>query len=257
MTARAWLFLVATFTACQWNDGRSPSRESAVDAPHGSPADAHAVVPDGASPVDAPDTTTCTLVPQTGCDAATPACDLTAANDGTVACRTVTLPGGSGDHCPHDTDCQIGYTCVHDGVAADEPRCMPFCAHDADCAGVGSRCAIGLVDDHGNALSLDVCSTSCALIEQTGCPSGMGCLDFEDPAGDYTDCAYMGTQANGTICTSPTDCHPGATCVTSGATSKCEAYCVVGAANGCTGTKTCNGFATPLVIGGVEYGSCH
>jgi hypothetical protein len=240
--------MIAMLTACEWSDGRAPHQQS---------VDAHVTTRhDAADEVDAPHAAACTLLPQDGCSGAEPACDLTAANDGTTTCRAVTAAGAGADHCPASTDCKTGYTCVHDGVTADVPRCMPFCAHDTDCNGVGSRCTVALVDNQGHDIHVEVCSTSCALVAQTGCPVGMGCIGNVDAAGDYTDCEYMGTTANGRTCTSSTDCRPGSDCITTGSISACEAYCVVGGSACATG-KTCTDFDPPMVIGGVTFGSCH
>jgi cysteine-rich repeat protein len=209
---------------------------------------------DGCSPTCEVETpTACMLVPQGGCTGQAPACDL--ADGGTTACRAVTAQGTSNSHCSVATACKAGYTCVNDDSNL-APWCMRFCAHDSDCNGAGSRCVIGLSDANGDPLNVDVCSNSCNLDTQTGCPSGMGCLGHNATAGDFTDCAYMGTAADGHACTSSVECRPGSACVTSGSTSTCMSYCVVGAAGGCL-AGTCVGFVSPLVIGAVEYGACN
>ncbi len=196
----------------------------------------------------------CVLVPQSGCSGTTPACDLAAADDGTVDCRAVTKQGTSDDHCVAATDCKAGFTCVHDTVAADAPWCSRFCVADATCTGTGSRCLDELTDN-GGADVATVCTNACKPVEQTGCPSGMGCLGFIDAGGDYTDCEYMSDIADGDPCVHSIDCTPGSACVESAGTATCEPYCTVGDDTPCA--DTCVGFTTPLVIGGVEIGACN
>jgi hypothetical protein len=194
------------------------------------------------------------LLPQAGCDGATPACDLTATDDGSTACRPVTSQGTSNDHCSVDTACKAGYTCVHDG--ANLPFCSRFCAQDVDCLGIGSRCVDELVDGNDHPIDVYTCSNACDPYAQSGCPSGMGCLGFDDGANDYTDCEYMGGKADGAACAHSIECSEGAQCVTiGGGAAMCEPTCIVGNSSSCD-AGTCVGFTSPLVIGGVEYGAC-
>ena len=85
----------------------------------------------------------CVLVPQSGCTGATPACDLTIPYDGTTECRAVTKQGASASHCPLDTDCKTGFTCLSDV----DPTNLPWCARlqcelrPATDVGLGSFCA--------------------------------------------------------------------------------------------------------------------
>jgi cysteine-rich repeat protein len=211
---------------------------------------------DGCSPTCQHETAaSCGLIPQSGCSGTTPACDLTPADDGNTACRAVTAQGTSNSHCTVDTACKSGYTCVHDSDAAATPWCMRFCAHDSDCNGTGSRCVIGLSDAQGNSLNVDVCSNSCDVYTQSGCPSGMGCQGFDATGGDYTDCAYMDGKADGAACTSSLECSSGSLCVDDGANKLCSPYCIVGDDTTCD-LGSCVGFTSPLNIGAVEYGAC-
>jgi hypothetical protein len=252
----AWLLFCC---ACHFGDNRAAPRSGEMpDA--GSPfmpADAAHEQPDASHmppPPPPPDGGTlppaCTLVPQSGCGSAEPACDLTAADDGTVECREVTKQGVSNDHCSALTDCKTGYTCTHDAANVGTPWCARFCETDADCLGVGSRCTIELAGAQNQPLDVDVCSNSCDLVEQTRCPSGMACIGYVDGSGDYTDCDYAGTAQAGDACTTALDCSAGTTCV--GGT--CAWYCETD--DDCDADQTCTPFATPLVIGNIEYGSC-
>lgn len=210
---------------------------------------------DGCSPTCQVETATaCSIVPQSGCSGATPACDVD--DDGDTSCRAVTSQGTSNHHCTTDTACKEGYTCLGDGVATHTPWCARFCLADGDCTGTGSRCVIGLVAQ-GVPLNVSVCSNACDPYGQSGCPSGMGCLGFSATAGDYSDCRYMGTKLEGQSCTGHTDCSPGLTCIGSNASAVCMKYCIVGNANTCGAGKSCIGFVGNLTLGAVEYGACN
>lgn len=209
---------------------------------------------DGCSPTcQVEQTGACALFPQGGCSGNTPACDLTEIEDGSTECRAVTVAGTSDSRCAARTACAPGYTCVGD-IGVDS-ACMPFCADDADCQGVGSRCAFGLVNDNADPLGVSVCSNACSLVAQTGCPSGMGCLGFEASSGDYTDCRVMGTTNVGGSCQASTDCRPGMLCVDVSGSARCYAYCRTSL--DCGVLEDCVPFASTLTIGGDEYGFCY
>lgn len=211
---------------------------------------------DGCSPICMVETAAaCSIVPQSGCSGATPACDIGGID--VTECRAVTSQGTSNNHCSVSTACKAGYTCISDDDPQNTPWCARFCITDADCTGTGSRCTTGLVDENNDPLNVKVCSNACNPVAQSGCPSGMGCLAQNDAAGDYTDCRYMGTTPDGGSCMKSTDCLEGSTCVTVGGVNTCHAYCVVGDDTTCTGGDVCGGFSSPLVIGTTEYGICH
>ena len=252
MTYFRWLAAVGLVAGCGFGDnnvarGRPDGGLLGPDActtcsPHDAP-----------TPIDAPHVAACELLPQAGCGSAE-ACDLTAADDGTVGCRAVTSQGTSNNHCSVDTACRAGYTCVHDG--ANSPWCSRFCDHDSDCTGTGSRCVDQLEDHNAQPLAVFTCSNACNPYGQTGCPTGMGCLGFDDGTNDFTDCEYMTGKPDGAACTTSIDCTPGSECVLIGAAKTCRSTCIVGNANTCDVDQTCSGFTSPLVIGGVEYGAC-
>lgn len=206
---------------------------------------------DGCSPMCQTETATaCGLLPQSGCSGATPACDLTSAGDGSTACRAVTTQGTSNDHCPVDSACKAGYTCVHDSLA-DAPWCARFCATDSGCSGTGSRCVDAL--DSTNVLT---CSNACDPYGQTGCPVGMGCMAYQAAMGDFTDCLYQGAVPQAGTCTTDRDCEDGLACVSDGSGKTCQPYCVVGNSSTCFAGETCAAFVNPLVIGTTQYGVC-
>ena len=76
-----------------------------------------------------------------------------------------------------------------------------------------------------------------------------------------TDCtAPPGTGGQGAACVDNGDCRGGFACIDpdgpGGVGSQCLHWCDVAAGTGCPGATTCFGFATPLLVGGREYGVC-
>ena len=248
------LLLCCVVVGCGFGDNNVRRHTEATPDASTVGGDASMVIADAAP--DATVMPACTLIPQAGCTGTTPACDLTAADDGTVECRAVIHQGTANDHCDLATDCKAGYTCVHDHGSTNRGWCDRFCASDSICTGTGSRCTIDLVGNNGQDLGIDVCSNACDPYGQTGCPTGMGCLAFDSSGGDYTDCEYMGSVQDGDPCTSPTQCLAGSTCVGSAGNKTCEQYCIAGNDSTCPGDLFCESFASPLVIGSIEYGSC-
>ncbi|NVB78396.1 MAG: hypothetical protein HOV81_08400 [Kofleriaceae bacterium] len=216
----------------------------------GTQPDGRVIEPTVDAPVDAAGGAACTLVPQSGCSGATPACDLDAAGD--TYCRAVTSQGTSNNHCSTATACKDGYTCVGDGTT-NAAVCSRFCTQDTDCTGTGSRCVDDLTQN--NVVVASVCSNACDPYGQTGCPTGMGCVPYLDSAGSFTDCEYVGTQQVGQSCTYSADCDDGLICVISNNVKTCRELCIVGNNATCS-SGSCSGFTTPLTIGTVTYGSC-
>jgi hypothetical protein len=253
-----WLACAAILGGCDFGDNEQV-RQGPPDAAGGS-ALLDAAVPDSAAEIDAAVTDAatvmaCSLVPQGGCSGATPACDLTSADDGSTECRSVTSQGTSNDHCASATACKAGYSCVHH-ESTDTPWCARFCLHDSGCSGTGSRCVIGLTNASGTPIGVSVCSNACDPYGQTGCPSGMACLPYDASAGDFTDCVYAGTEPDGHACTSSEQCERGSMCVDTAGNLACRAMCIVGDSSSCAAGETCTAFISPIVIGAVEYGGC-
>ena len=254
MTYLRWLAALGLVAGCGFGDNNE-AHGTRPDA-GGGPVDActNCGVHDAPVVRDGPTVAACELLPQAGCSSAE-ACDLTAADDGTVGCRAVTSQGTANNHCAVDTACRAGYTCVHDG--ANSPWCSRFCDHDTDCTGTGSRCVDQLVDHNGQPLAEITCSNACDPYGQSGCPTGMGCLAFDDGTNDFTDCEYMTGKPDGAACTNSIDCLEGSQCVLSNNVKTCRPTCIVGNNNTCFDVDTvCVGFVSPHVIGGVQYGAC-
>jgi cysteine-rich repeat protein len=195
----------------------------------------------------------CSMIPQGGCSGATPACDLTPAEDGSTECRAVTASGTSDSRCSALTACSAGYSCV--GELNVNSSCMRFCLADGDCSGSGSRCTYTLVNDNNVSLNVKVCSNACDVYNQTGCPSGLGCIGYDRSGGDITDCRLMGSKPDGASCSSTLECSPGSVCVNDGG-AYCASYCKVSSSSSCPSGYTCTGFSNSLTIGSTTYGFC-
>jgi hypothetical protein len=243
---------LAAVAACGFGDNTGHLQSQVDGGADGSVAGGDAATSDATVAADAAIDTDCTLLPQSGC-AGGAACDLTAADDGTIACRAVTASGTSDSRCEALTACSAGYSCV--GELGVDSSCMRFCADDTGCSGTGSRCAFGLTDGSGMSIGVKVCSNACDPYLQTGCPAQMGCLAFDMTGGDITDCRVMGTKTDGQTCTKSTDCMAGSLCVNDG-TARCRAYCKLGQSGSCPSSQTCSAFSTTLSIGSTSYGFC-
>lgn len=251
MKITSWLAGFALIAGCGFGDNQS-LRVQPDSGADGTKLDGSVINPTDAATPDSP-VATCTLVPQSGCSGSTPACDLH--DDGSTFCRAVTSQGTSNNHCVADTECKEGYSCIDDG--ANHPAwCARFCAQDSQCTGTGSRC-VNELSNGTTPLGVSVCSNACDPYGQTGCPTGMGCLAYNEAAGDFTDCAYMGVKGIGQACTSSTECAGGSMCVTSNGASTCRAICVVGNSSTCAVNHQCVGFTNPITVGNVTYGACN
>jgi hypothetical protein len=201
----------------------------------------------------------CDLATQCGC-ATSQACDLDPQNPNTTTCRAVTMQGMETSTCPADTDCAQGYVCVGDGT---NDACEKYCQSNSECASPRGQCAIQLVDNTGTPIAGAVtCSSNCdpALVANPStCPTGWSCDVFTAPFMgsdvDIADCRKAGTAGQGAACSATVACAAGYSCVNTG-TTVCARICKPPSNTGCAGATTCTSFATPFVIGGVEYGVC-
>ncbi len=164
--------------------------------------------------------------------------------------------------CSEAANCAAGLTCY--GGA-----CLPFCATDANCAKVGSKCyeatsyvqsCSGLVGVPGEG----VCSSACdPLDSQSVCGAGLGCY----PVGDTSYCegpTGAGTGPGG--CSASTYCAAGYECITytasygDGTSSElerttCESLCRISMSD-CPSSKSCSPLTGSPTIDGVAYGVC-
>ncbi len=212
-------------------------------------------VDSGPPPVDAGSCSEspCRLVaPQCGC-AAGEGCRID--NTGARICG-ISGALGEGQTCTRFEDCAPGLLCI--GISQTYGVCARFCDTDAGCtAGAGSVCWQRVVDDSGAEIpDITLCTSSCDPVTTAGCPTGAGCALWREGSGAmqlFTQCRAAGTRGTGQSCTSDVDCTAGHYC-DSGA-DICVQWCRYPSSAGC-GSRSCHPFATPLRLGGVEYGYC-
>lgn len=194
----------------------------------------------------------CGLVPQCGC-AASETCDVTDIV-GNVAC-VAAGKAQMGRPCTSTSGCAAGLTCVGG-------TCHAYCAAAGSaCTTPGTGACVQLQSDGADVPNLKVCRVSCDLRDATACggttAAGTGVCAV-DALGN-TDCLSGGTGAENAACSPTAECGPALACVDitqNGTTSsKCKRWCRVGTAD-CGGAGACTGFATKVLVGGVEHGVC-
>lgn len=183
------------------------------------------------------------IAPQCGCDTGFACYGSTPANATCLLAGTL----GDGATCMNPSDCAAGLVCNATNLG---PRqCGRYCDRDDVCrnVGVGSFCR-PLASDP----TLGACTTSCDVINQTGCPSGSAC-DIgspPNPAVSGTLCRGVGMGGQGQSCGALTDCQVGFTC-----TGRCERICNT-ARPMCPAGTTCTELTPSVTIGIVHIGSC-
>lgn len=201
----------------------------------------------------------CRLVsPQCGC-AGTLACTLS----GSMRLCAAAGTGATGVACgAAGAGCSAGNLCVGVSTTGTVGACEHFCNTDADCTGAGALCLLTLDDGTGAAIpGVTLCSLSCNLITNSGCPSGSACRIFSEVGGagrDLTHCdGPVGFGTTASLCTTDADCAAGYRCVNpTGGGNECARWCDYTTGTGCGGGYTCTPFATPVVFGTREYGVC-
>ena len=189
--------------------------------------------------------------PQCGCGAGQ-GCYLSGSTRGCAAAGTA----AEGATCTTANSCQPGLVCLNvSTTAAVVNQCSRFCATDSDCIGTGSLCTYTLGDGAGGTVpGVRVCSRACDLVTSAGCSSSAGCHGYQDASGrPYTDCeGPAGTGGPHASCASDANCRRGTFCDPTW--GECLAYCR--SDFDCPLSDSCYRFATPFVVGGVEYGYC-
>ncbi|MCA9580578.1 MAG: hypothetical protein KC416_02210 [Myxococcales bacterium] len=246
------------------NDATIPDAAAKDASPQDAAPTDDASAPDGGTIDPGPmcSQTPCSLVaPQCGC-ATGNACVI----DGTGA--RLCAAAGTGDEgqpCGAGALCRPGQLCLAYPASTTLTMCAAFCNTDADC---GSRalCRTTLGDGTGGTIpGATFCTIDCDPAEQTGCAPGSECTVYLEPepsARFFTDCrakaAAPGTQ--GSACSTTDDCGAGYRCLdfngTTAGGTECSHWCKVGSGTGCGAGSTCFPFATPLSLGGIEYGYC-
>lgn len=161
--------------------------------------------------------------------------------------------GGAGASCP----CARGNTCFAvDGVATCHPFCHPT-SDPSDCPAYTYCGSMGSIDQN----SYGACFADCDLVHPNqaqlpfgNCPAGEACR-FTTAGG--AGCFAAGSTGEGFECTTPSECASALTCVNVQSVGYCLHLCrVAQGAIDCPSHQTCVSFATPSVLGGVEFGSC-
>lgn len=162
----------------------------------------------GAAPMCSEDP--CKLTsPQCGCSDGE-MCTLRA--DGERTCG----PAGTaqvGEVCNASKLCAPGALCL--GLGSNfEGLCRAFCDDDSDCGnGPGAGCALRVGTTGGAPAEDRMCSESCHLVTNDGCPvEGTRCVAITTTR---TACASAGAGALGDTCIGESDCGVGLGCVAS------------------------------------------
>jgi hypothetical protein len=121
--------------------------------------------------------------------------------------------------------------------------CDLFCASDSDCTG-GGICALQLSNGSGGAIAdVLLCSNTCDLSTNSGCPTGTACQISQEQSGQmrfFTFCDTAGTGTAGATCNGTTTlCAPTYGCFSTSSTMmSCAQYCYVNASNACSGNPS-------------------
>jgi len=226
-----------------------------------------AVTPDGMPDANNCATQPCSLVPQCGCGHDM-ACQLDPTSTSSMLVTTCSAAGAGNETatCTDDTACAPGFACF-------SGRCLRWCSSDTDCPGAGGLCIIHIIDgSQQNIPGAITCTTDCdpTAAAPGTCPSTWACHIYQDPTSMayVTDCdpSPASGGAKGALCDTNgnRDCAPGLDCIAltqgSTTTNECLQTCVCPGGNCAAGTCTmggsCNGFSTPVTIGGTTYGVC-
>ena len=99
------------------------------------------------------------------------------------------------------------------------------------------------------------CNYCSPVDPQPACGSSSHC----SPQPDMNSvCSYpAGVGLTGAVCSELADCAGPFACVNTGSpAASCHMWCQVGNIAACSGSQTCNAFATQLFTGGMEWGVC-
>jgi len=176
------------------------------------------------------------------------------------------VPGGTkgpGTVCASNSDCMPGTQCFDYGCAAPTKVCLKFCANEADCSaptivGVPATCSDPVVCAEG-VTSYKTCGFQCDPrgAGNIGCPTGLGCFLFKNPAGgeDSPACACPSASRvgqDGATCVLSSDCAPGFLCDQMGGGQFCRRICKMSSPTDCPTTpvkQTCEALQNNTVFG--------
>ena len=151
--------------------------------------------------------------------------------------------------CSTDPECSAGLGCaVEDNLGG---HCQKYCNEDADCGGGLRLCNRAVPGSEVRA-----CTSDCDPLDTAACGATEKCtLDRGQDERYDARCLQHGGGGFLDVCLDQTDCGPGLICIDNGVDGDCEFLCTIGGTD-CGADVTCLGFTTPVVFGGVEYGSC-
>jgi cysteine-rich repeat protein len=202
----------------------------------------------------------CRLKPYCGCEAGQKCTvDFTLLPDTLEKVCGEAGSGTSDDLCTADTECMAETICggLYSGAGVEQAMCFDICTGASDCSGAGSVC-VPLVSDEDYP---GICSHSCDLVTNRGCPSGTACkpLEIRATGQSLTDCgADVGYGGPGSSCSDDTGCEAGTFCAdTDGDTTGNECIQLCHYPSGSCEIGTCNAFDPPISYDGDEYGYCY
>ena len=170
---------------------------------------------------------------------------------------------GPGVACASNSDCMPGTQCFDYGCATTTKICLKFCDNDSGCTAPTTIAAMATCRDPvacdpapAPPTSYKTCGFLCDPrgTGATGCPTGLTCFLFKDPAGgeDSPACACPSTTrvgGDGATCVSSGDCAPGFLCDQMGGGQFCRKICKMSTPTDCTSPKTCTLLQNNTVFG--------
>jgi len=214
----------------------------------------------------------CTAPADAGADAAQtfPGCDPAVAGScpATQTCYVdcasrmgQCVPGGTkgpGEACASNNDCAPGTQCFDFNCPTTTRVCLKFCAGDDACAALSNSAGTSTCRDPvlcPDLTTYRTCGFACDPrgAATVGCPSGLNCFLFADPAGgqDSPSCgcpAASRVGTDGTTCTASSDCAAGFICDQMNGGQFCRRLCRMDSAGDCSG-KTCTALANNSTFG--------
>lgn len=172
------------------------------------------------------------------------------------------VPGGTkgpGELCSGNSDCAPGTQCFDFKCPSPTLVCLKFCAGDDACAPLSNGAGASSCRDPVLCPAMTTyrtCGFACDPrgTATVGCPPGLNCFLFADPAGgpDSPSCgcpAASRVGTDGVACIASSDCAPGFICDQMNAGQFCRRLCKMGSAGDCGGSATCTALANNAVFG--------
>jgi hypothetical protein len=172
------------------------------------------------------------------------------------------VPGGTkgpNEPCTSNNDCAPGTQCFDFNCPTTTRVCLKFCAGEDACAPLSNTAGVSSCRDPvlcPDMTTYKTCAFACDPrgAATVGCPAGLNCFLFADPAGgqDSPSCgcpAATRVATEGMPCTGSSDCTPGLICDQMTGGLFCRRLCKMGSAGDCPGTTTCTALANNSVFG--------